>query len=249
MCWFLCPLHALQMADGEAATLDSDEPAGRLELQALVLPSTRRVRVLLTTLLCFTSAAQGAAWALFTAVPTQAEQLFGLPACTQAAVVALTWTMNASNLGQAVMTPFSTWLVFGSGGLRKVAVASSILMIVQQALWVVAVALFHAPESGLADEVDEEGFVVGAPDNDTGSVSSLPSPSLAAAAEEDDGVMTPHADFAIALLCVGAASGGCGASFIQGCVSRFSAEWFEPEYRARVTAILYCHTYVRAGHR
>jgi hypothetical protein len=208
-------------------------------------PLTRRVRILLVVLLCIAAASQGAAWALFTSVPPQAQQLFGLPSGTQD-VVALTWTMNANNIGQAAATPLSTWLVFGDGGLRKVAVASSVVMIAQQVLWVLAIIFFHGPASGpiTLSADDRFGGVGGI--GDIENASSSPSPSTAPApASATSGDMGSQSIWAMVFLCVGAAAGGCGNSFVQGCISRFSAEWFEAEYRARVTAILYCQTCVQ----
>jgi hypothetical protein len=242
-----CDKESAQIWD-IAAAADVDAPVVGQVVQ--FAPLTRRVRILLAVLLCLAASSQGAAWALFTSVPPQAQQLFGLPAGTQD-VVALTWTMNANNIGQAAATPLSTWLVFGDGGLRKVAVASSVVMIAQQVLWVLAIVFFHGPDSGPIHVAAAGGGGgsggAGSPgigdggNFDVGNASS-PSPSPASSTA---GGMASQAVWAMVLLCVGAAAGGCGNSFVQGCISRFSAEWFEAEYRARVTAILYCQTCVR----
>ena len=75
--------------------------------------------------------------------------------------------------------------------------------------------------------------------------STITKPGAPSVPPDDDaggGQIPPSSVAAGALLLVGAAIGGFSSAFTQGAVSRFSAEWFEPAFRTRVTSIVYTST-------
>ena len=220
------------------------ESSGRETIFFVISSEARRlpVRWLLVLLLSVLGGIQGWTWSLFSSVPLQSQDLFGLP--SDSATTVLTWTLSANNIGQIVATPFATWLLFDKRGLRRVVVCGSVTIVLQQALWAAAAFFCRA-------HIANSTHISSSSSSSSSSAFEIPTPTptndsiTAFGASDDDaggGQIPPSSVAAGALLLVGAAIGGFSSAFTQGAVSRFSAEWFEPAFRTRVTSIVYTST-------
>eukprot|EP00750_Incisomonas_marina_P032066 INCI8805.2.p1 GENE.INCI8805.2~~INCI8805.2.p1 ORF type:complete len:504 (-),score=54.16 INCI8805.2:38-1549(-) len=185
-------------------------------------PTAKRLRHFLTVLMCFLSALQGATWAMWASVPLQAQDLFGFPVASSTLI--LTWTINSNNIAQALTTPLSTWLVYGKSGLRRIMMVSSAALLCQQLIWAAAALFCQNPHQAVSNSASTF--------SNSSAVDSL-----------EWSTIPVQGSLAAILLCVGAVAGGASSAFTQGAVSRFSAEWFEPEFRTRVTSTIYVSTY------
>lgn len=198
----------------ELQTIDEGHAVG-------LSPTAKRLRHFLTVLMCCLSALQGATWAMWASVPLQAQDLFGFPLMSSTLI--LTWTINSNNIAQALTTPLSTWLVYGKSGLRRIMLVSSTALLCQQIIWAAAALFCQTPGRSVSNSISTS--------SNSSAIDSF-----------EWSTFSTQGSLAAILLCVGAVAGGASSAFTQGAVSRFSAEWFEPEFRTRVTSTIYVST-------